>query len=181
MAPARARGNTALIPPGFLQWGVVHSVDTDFGTLTHVCQDEDGIYTAYVKGNKWEVRRWESNTAQCVSKQLIALFSSHLVFMLLLMLFRHECVGDFFLRAFRSTVIAASEDHIALKCFEVVGEYLFMCFASGKMEIINKTTQAAVRKGISAHGAEIKSIARGLHPFVYTACVDNQVRAAATF
>lgn len=78
--------------------------------------------------------------------------------------------------AYRSTVIAANEDHIALKCFEVVGEFLFMCFASGKMEIINKTTQAAVRKGISAHGAEIKCIARGLHPFVYTACVDNQVR-----
>ena len=53
-----------------------------------------------------------------------------------------------------------------------------MCFASGKMEIINKTTQAAVRKGISAHGAEIKSIARGMHPFVYTACVDNQVATA---
>ena len=63
MAPGRPRA--ALIPPGFLQWGVVHSLDTDFGTLVHVCQDEDGIYTGFVKGAKWEVRRWEATTAQC--------------------------------------------------------------------------------------------------------------------
>jgi hypothetical protein len=65
-----------------------------------------------------------------------------------------------------------------MKCFEVVADCLFMCFATGKMQVYNKATQSLVRKSISAHGSEIKFIARGRHPTVYTACVDNQVRGA---
>jgi hypothetical protein len=76
----------------------------------------------------------------------------------------------------RSSVIAAAEDHIAIKCFEVVGDYVLLCFANGKLEIYDKSTQALVRKPIAAHGAEIKSIIRSTYSIVYTACVDNQVR-----
>ena len=45
--------------------------------------------------------------------------------------------------------------------FDSCGEYIFICFANGKMEIYNKGTQAPVRKPIAAHGSEIKFIAKG--------------------
>lgn len=155
----------ALIPPGYLNWGEVHTLSTDFGVLAHVCFDDDGVYTGSVKGNKWEIRRWEVSTAQCVPA--CWLIDSYAVWTDLALIHVHEC---------RSTVIATSEDHIAMKCFEVVGDYLFVCFASGKMEIYDKSTQALVRKPIAAHGAEIKHITRSTNAIVYTACVDNQVR-----
>jgi len=78
----------------------------------------------------------------------------------------------------RSTLIAASEDHIAMKCFEVCGEYIFICFANGKMEIYNKGTQAPVRKPIAAHGSEIKFIAKGRNAIMYTSDLENQVHSS---
>lgn len=76
----------------------------------------------------------------------------------------------------RCAVIAAAEDHEQMKCFEVMEDSLFVCFATGKMEVYSKATQARVRKPIAAHGAEIKFIAKGSsNPFLYTACADNQV------
>lgn len=62
-----------------------------------------------------------------------------------------------------------------MKCFEVYGEYVFVCFANGKMEIYNKGTQAPVRKPIAAHGSEIKFIAKGRNAVMYTSDLENQV------
>ena len=62
-----------------------------------------------------------------------------------------------------------------MKCFEVCGEYVFVCFANGKMEIYNKGTQAPVRKPIAAHGSEIKFIAKGRNSVMYTSDLENQV------
>lgn len=70
MAYRKATAKQAtLIPSGYLRWGEVHTLSTDLGVLTHVCQDEDGIYTGSVKASKWEVRRWEVSSAQYVSPQ----------------------------------------------------------------------------------------------------------------
>lgn len=62
-----------------------------------------------------------------------------------------------------------------MKCFEVCGDYVFICFANGKMEVYNKGTQAPVRKPIAAHGSEIKFIAKGSNSVMYTSDLENQV------
>lgn len=64
-----------------------------------------------------------------------------------------------------------------MKCFEVVGNNIFICFANGKMCVYDKTTQEQVRKPVAAHAAEIKDILHGPDDLtVITCCLDNQVR-----
>jgi hypothetical protein len=66
-----------------------------------------------------------------------------------------------------------------MRCFEVVGEIVFVCFANGKMGAYDKGTQAAIRKPLSAHASEIKYIARGHGDILLTSCIDNQVFACS--
>jgi len=72
--------------------------------------------------------------------------------------------------------VASGDNHLAMRCFEVVGDHLFVCFANGSMSIHSETTQAVVRKPFAAHVAEVKHVTRGHGPFLVTCCLDNQVR-----
>ena len=78
-------GSKAIIPAGYLSWGLTHSFSPDFGTLMHVTQESGDIYTGGVKGNKWEIRRWEPATAQCAPFLKIivrdfTLYPNHLIY-----------------------------------------------------------------------------------------------------
>lgn len=53
------------VPAGYLEWGTVHTVNPDLGTLMHVAQSGAHVYTGTTKGARWEIRKWSAESMQC--------------------------------------------------------------------------------------------------------------------
>ena len=60
------------LPSGFLKWGCVHSLAPDYGTLMHVTQHGDNLYTGSTKSGIWEIIRWQTDSAECGSVRVAA-------------------------------------------------------------------------------------------------------------
>ena len=76
----------------------------------------------------------------------------------------------------RSSVVATGDNHWAMRCFEVLHNFAFVCFANGKLAIYNMDAMELARKPFAAHTSEIKHIVRGHGDTVVTSCLDNSIR-----
>lgn len=72
-------------------------------------------------------------------------------------------------------MIATGENTWAMRVFEVAHNFVFVCFANGKMSIYDVETHNLVRPPIAAHTEEIKHITHGRNDTLITSCLDNQV------
>ena len=75
-------------------------------------------------------------------------------------------------------MLATGENVWAMRVFEVIGNFVFVCFANGKMSVYDAESHNLVRQPIAAHSEEIKHITRGKGNTLITSCLDNQVGLA---